>query len=87
MEPLDSDFEYVVRQPRKARTVSIATRYNLLLIFPSLGILWLLYLIGAAVFQWPVTAVVSPVMVLMVLIFVVLVAILFWAKAPKSDRT
>ena len=87
MEPLDSDFEYVVRQPRKRRTLSTATRYNFLLIFPTLGILWLLYLVGAAVFQWPVTNVVSPVMVLMIILFALLVAIMFWIMAPKSDRT
>ncbi len=84
MEPLDTDFEYVVREPRRSRSISRDTRFNVLLFMPVLGVLWLLYLIGAAVFQWPVTDVVNPVMTLMLLIFVATVAVLFWAFAPKK---
>ncbi len=84
MEPLDTDFDYVVREPRRPRTIARNTRFNILMFMPALGALWLLYLIGAAVFQWPVTNVVNPVMTLMLRIFVAMVAVLFWAFAPKE---
>ena len=86
MEPLNSDLEYVVREPRRSRLASRSARFNWLLIFPALGVLWLLYLLGAALFQWPVSNVVSPVMVLMVFLFFALVATLFWALAPSVGR-
>lgn len=89
MEPLDTDFDYVVQQRsavrRRPRSLSSRTRHNILLIFPALGVLWLLYLIGAAVFQWPVTDVVNPVMTLMIFLFIAVAAGLFWASAPRSD--
>ncbi len=86
MEPLDSDLDYIVREPRPSRFASRNARFNWLLVFPSLGILWLLYLLGAALFQWPVSDVVSPVMVLMVFLFAALVILLFWAFAPGVSR-
>ena len=86
MEPLDTDFEYVVREPRRPRSISRDTRINVLLFMPVLGALWLLYLIGAAVFQWPITDVINPVMTLMLLIFVAMVATLFWAFAPNAKK-
>jgi hypothetical protein len=89
MEPLDTDFDYVVPQQasvrRRPRAISARTRYNILLIFPALGLLWLLYLIGAAIFQWSVTGVVDTVMTLMIFLFLAAVAGLFWASAPRSD--
>lgn len=86
MEPLDSELEYVVREPRSSRFTARNARFNWLLIFPALGVLWLLYLTGAALFQWSVSDVVSPVMVLMVFLFAALVALLFWALAPGASR-
>jgi len=86
MEPLDSDLDYVVRERRPSRFATRNARFNWLLVFPSLGILWLLYLLGAALFQWSVSDVVSPVMVLMVLLFAAIVAVLFWALAPGVSR-
>ena len=83
MEPLNSDLDYVVRERRSSNR---SARFNWLLIFPALGVLWLLYLLGAALFQWSVTDVVSPVMVLMVFLFFALVALLFWAFAPGVGR-
>ena len=86
MEPLNSDLDYVVRERRQSRFASRNARFNWLLIFPALGVLWLLYLLGAALFQWPVSNVVSPVMVLMVFLFFALVASLFWALASGVGR-
>lgn len=84
MEPLDTDFDYVVRESRERRPVSRNTRFNLLFIFPALGVLWLLYLLGAAVFQWPVSGVVDSVMTLMIVVFVAVIALMFWALAPGA---
>lgn len=84
MEPLDTDFDYVVRETRERRPVARDTRFNLLLIFPALGALWLLYLFGAAVFQWPISGVINGVMTLMILLFVITVGMIFWAFSARA---
>jgi len=81
MEPLNTDLEYVDR-----REANPAARFNWLYIIPGLGLLWLLYLLGAAVFQWPVSSVVDPVMGFMILLFFVAVGLLFWVMAPRVRR-
>lgn len=93
MEPLDSDFDYVVRQPRRKSRMSHlmhpenpATRFNVLLVFPALGILWLLYLAGAAIFQWDVSNIVGPVLTLMILLFIAALGFAFWAMAPSAHK-
>ena len=88
MEPLDTDVDYekLARAPRQRRAVKRDTRFNVLLVFPALGLLWLLYLVGAALFQWPVTGVVNPVMSLMLLLFAAFIAVLFWAFAPGANK-
>ena len=88
MEPLDTDFEVVARESasRRRRAFSANARYNILLIFPALGVVWLLYLIGAAVFQWPVTGVVNGVMTLMIFLFILAALGLFWASAPRRRQ-
>ena len=80
MEPLDSDLEYVI-QPSNPKA-----RLNWLYILPALGTLWLLYLMGAAAFQWPVSGVVGTVMGLFIVLFIVMAALLLWAMAPKENR-
>jgi hypothetical protein len=80
MEPLDTDYEYAKRESNPR------ARFNWLYIFPALGAIWLLYLLSAAVFQFPVTGVVDTVMGLMIVLFFVLVGLLFWAMAPKVNR-
>ena len=80
MEPLDSQYEPVVyRSNPKAR-------FNWLYIVPGLGLLWLLYLASAAIFQFPVAPVVDSVMGLMLVGFFVAAGLLFWAMAPKENR-
>jgi hypothetical protein len=80
MEPLDSDYEYVVyRSDPKAR-------FNWLYIIPTLGVFWLLYLFAAAAFQFSVSSVVDTVMGLMLVVLFVVAGILFWALAPKENR-
>lgn len=83
MEQLGTDYENVMHQQRE---VNPRSRFNWLYILPALGLLWLLYLVGAALFQWPVSNVVSPIMSLMIVFFVAMVGLLFWALAPKSNR-
>lgn len=80
MEPLNSDYEVVVREPNPR------ARFNWLYLFPTLGGLWLLYLLLAAVFQFPVTGAVDPVMAFMLVMFFVMAGLLFWALAPRGKR-
>jgi len=83
MEPLDTDMEDTMREPRQATPGS---RLNALLILPSLGILLILFFIAAAVFQFDVSGLVDTIMGLMILFFIVLVGMLFWALAPHANR-
>lgn len=83
MEPIDSDLEYIARKPYDTNP---AARFNWLYIFPALGVLWLLYLVAAVIFQWPVTGVVDPVMIFMIVLLVLAVGGLFWAFAPKNHQ-
>lgn len=83
MEPIDTDFDYVAQRSREANPKE---RFNWLYIFPTLGVLWVLYLTLAIVFQWPVTNVVGPVMSIMLLVLFAVAALLFWAMAPRAKR-
>ncbi|GCF09379.1 hypothetical protein [Dictyobacter arantiisoli] len=80
MEPLDSDYEVVVREPNPR------ARFNWLYVFPILGGVWLLFLLSAAIFQIPITGVIDPIMGLMLVMFFVLAGLLFYALAPKAGR-
>jgi hypothetical protein len=81
MEPLDTDLEYVSSGPRPARPGS---RFNVMLIIPILGFLLVLTLIGAAVFQWNLSQLIDSLIGLFIVLFFVIIALLFWANAPKS---
>lgn len=81
MEPIDTDFDYVARQSREADP---RARFNWLYILPTLGVLWVAYLILAVIFQWPLAGQVDPIMTLIVLLFIVMIGILFWALAPRQ---
>ncbi len=83
MEPIDTNFDYVASRSREANP---RARFNWLYILPTLGMLWVLYLILAVIFQWPLSAQVDPVMAIMMVLFFVTVGLLFWALAPKSNR-
>jgi hypothetical protein len=83
MEPIDTDFDYVAQQSRKT---DLRARFNWLYILPILGVLWVVYLILAVIFEWPLAGQVDTIMVLIVLLFLVIVGLLFWAMAPKSNR-
>ncbi|MBV9258443.1 MAG: hypothetical protein JO215_10530 [Ktedonobacteraceae bacterium] len=83
MEPIDTDFDYVAQQSRKT---DLRSRFNWLYILPTLGVLWVVYLTLAVIFQWPLSGQVDTIMMLVVLLFLVIVGLLFWAMAPKSNR-
>lgn len=83
MEPLDSDYDYVVREQRESNPLA---RFNWLYVFPILGIIWLLFLAGSAIFQWQIDGVIDPVMTLMIILFFAVVGILFWAFSGRRKR-
>jgi hypothetical protein len=83
MEPIDTDFDYIAQQSRKT---DLRARFNWLYILPILGVLWVVYLILAVIFEWPLSGQVDTIMVLIVLLSLVIVGLLFWAMAPKSNR-
>ena len=81
MEPLDTDLEYVRSGSGPARPGS---RYNVMLIIPILGFLLVLIFIGAAVFQWDLSQLIDSMIGLFIVLFFVIIAMLFWAAAPRS---
>lgn len=83
MEPIDTDFEYTASS---SRGLDLRSRFNWLHIIPTLGLLWLAYIILAVIFQWPVTDIVNLLMTLMIVVFFAFVILLFWAMAPKENR-
>ena len=88
MEPLDTDVDYekLARAPRRRRAVKRDTRFNVMLVFPLLGVLWLLYLAGAALFQWSATSIVNPILGFMLVVFAAFIATIFWASAPGANK-
>jgi hypothetical protein len=81
MEPLDTDRDYATYEPRPARSDS---RMNWLLIFPVIGLILILLFISAAIFQFDLSGIVDTLVGLMMLFFVLIIAGLFWAMAPRS---
>ncbi len=83
MEPLDTDMDYMVRESRPATPGS---RFNALLIFPILGFLLLLVFLAAAIFQLNLSDLIDTLMGVMTVLFLVFIAMLFWAEAPRVNR-
>jgi uncharacterized RDD family membrane protein YckC len=83
MEPLDSDFDYMVRPSRPA---SPASRTKVMLILPILGTLLVLTFVAAAIFQLSLTDLVDSLMGVLTLFFVITVALFFWAFAPRREQ-
>ena len=84
MEPLDTDMEYMVREPRPATPGS---RLSAMLILPILGFVLLLTFIGAAILQWNLSDLIDTLMGVLMVLFVVMIAMLFWGLAPRADNT
>jgi uncharacterized RDD family membrane protein YckC len=83
MEPLDTDLDYVRNEPRP---ISPAVRFNVMLILPVIGVLIALVFIAAAIFQFDLSGLVDGLVALMMVLFVVMIAMLFWALAPRANR-
>ncbi len=83
MEPLDTDLEYVMNEPRPSTPGS---RMNALLIFPVLGTLLMLVFIGSAIFQWNLSDLIDSLVGLLLVLFFAFVIMLFWALAPRSHQ-
>ena len=83
MEPLDTDMEYMVhpRQPVNPRT-----RFNMMLIFPILGILLILLFISAAIFQIDLSNFVDVLAAIMLILFAVFVISIFWAFSSRAQQ-
>jgi len=84
MEPLDTDLDYVRTEPRQ---MNPASRFNVMLILPIIGVLLVLLFISAAIFQFDLSGLVDSLVGLMMVLFVVLVVMLFWAMAPRANKT
>lgn len=83
MEPLDTDLEYMAREPEAPKPGS---RMNALLLFPILGILLMLLFIAAAIFQIDLSDVVDTIIGLLLLFFALFIVLIFWAKAPGANK-
>lgn len=85
MEPLETDIDYMGNQPPPpARAES---RLNVLFIFPIIGLLLVLLFISAAIFQFDLSDLVDSIVGLLLLLFVALIVLLFWALAPRANRS
>ncbi|GCE49482.1 hypothetical protein EI42_02593 [Thermosporothrix hazakensis] len=81
MEQLNTD--QVTATPSR---FSERKRFDWLYFLPILGIIWVLFLTVAVVFQLPIGGVVDPVMTFMIVIFFLFVGVMYWAFYPKSNR-
>ncbi len=84
MEPLDTDLNYLPLG--EDRPSSSASRTGILLIFPIIGFLMLLGLIGAALLQWNISDLVPALMGTLIVLFFAIIAGLFWALAPREKQ-
>jgi len=84
MEPLDTDMDYMARVPRQ-RTAG--SRMNALLILPIFGLVLILVFISAVIFQIDLSDLIDSLMGLVTFLFLVMIAMLFWAMAPRADRS
>jgi len=84
MEPLDTDMDYMVRESRPAKP---GARMNMLFILPIIGGVIMLLFISAALFQFDLSGIVDTIMSLMILFFIIFVALLFWAMAPRAHQS
>ncbi len=83
MEQLDTDIEYLSNAPRPSTP---AERLSILYIFPVLGVLLVLFFVTAIFLQWNISVLVDNLVVLMVVLFFVFTAIVFWALAPRPHK-
>lgn len=83
MEPLDTDMEYMVHP---SQPINPATRFNMMLIFPIIGVLFILLFISAAVFQIDLSNFVDVLAAIMLILFAVFIIAIFWAMSPRAHH-
>ncbi len=83
MEPLDTDMEYMVHP---SQPINPATRFNMMLIFPIIGALFILLFISAAVFQIDLSNFVDVLAAIMLVLFAVFIIAIFWAMSPQAHH-
>ncbi len=79
MEPLDTDLQYATNEPQTG------SRFNVMFILPVIGLILVLVFISAAIFQFDLSDLVDSLVGLMLLLFVAMIALLFWALAPRTN--
>ncbi len=84
MEPLDTDMEYMVHP---SQPINPATRFNMMLIFPVIGALFILLFISAAVFQIDLSNFVDVLAAIMLVLFAVFIIAIFWAMSPRAHHS
>ncbi|HLI07130.1 MAG TPA: hypothetical protein VKV40_11235 [Ktedonobacteraceae bacterium] len=82
MEPIEEDMDYMAR----SRPSQPGSRFNVLFIFPVIGVLILLLFIAAGVFQFDLSGIVDSLVGLMILFFFLLIVALFWAFASGAGQ-
>lgn len=80
MEQLDTDIEYMSSAPRPSTP---AERLSILYIFPVLGALLVVFFLVSFILQWNISVLVDNLIALMVILFFVFTAIVFWGLAPR----
>jgi len=83
MEPLDTDMEYMVH-PKQA--IDPATRFNVMLIFPILGLLLMVLFASAAIFQFDLSNFVDVLAAIMLTLFALFIIAIFWAMSPRAHH-
>ncbi len=81
MQPIDSEYEYIPRKESNPRA-----RFNWLYIIPALGLVWVILLIVSAIFQISLSAIVGPILGIMIVLFFVMAGLLFYALAPRARK-
>lgn len=84
MEPLDTDLDYMVREPEAP---SPGSRFSALLVFPVLAALLILLFIAAAIFQLNLSDLVDTIIGLLLLVFALFIVLIFWATAPGANKS
>jgi hypothetical protein len=81
MQPIDSEYEYIPRKESNPRA-----RFNWLYIIPALGLVWVLWLASAAIFQYSLSNLVDPILGFMIILFFVMAGLFFYALAPRERK-
>jgi polyferredoxin len=82
MEQLDTELEY----SGKKALPDTGKRLNWLYFLPILGLLMIVFLTFAVIFQFSIDTIVNSIMSLFIVLFFVFVGLMFWAARPATTR-